>query len=200
MGQGFSDFADIPRGRYGVVMADPPWLFRTWSKKNQTRAPDAHYSCLPFPEIAALPVADLCLPDAVLFMWGTAPMVRQCLDVIDAWGFAFKGRAFSWAKTNPLRANGRASDPSTWFMGLGYGSRSNAEDCWLATRGRPRRIARDVRELIVAPRREHSRKPDEAFDRAGRLFPGPRIELFCRQLRPGWDGFGNQLDCFEEVI
>lgn len=193
---GFSRFEDIPRGRYGVVMADPPWLFRTWSVKNQKRSAMVHYRCMPQTAIEVLPVADLCLPDAALFMWGTAPMVRTCLEVIGAWGFDLKGRAFVWAKVNPLRMRGPAGDDATWFMGLGYGTRSNAEDCWLATRGKPRRVARDVRELIVAPRREHSRKPDEAFARAARLFPGPRLELFSRQPRVGWDGFGDQLEKF----
>ena len=86
---------------------------------------------------------------------------------------------------------------STWHMGMGYSSRANTEDCWLGTTGNPKRLDAGVRELIIAPRREHSRKPDEFFPRAERLFAGPRIELFSREPRPGWDTWGNEARKFE---
>ena len=71
-------------------------------------------------------------------------------------------------------------------------ARANPEPCLLATRGQPRRLAGDVAKLLIAPRREHSRKPDETYPRIERLLPGPYLELFARQSRPGWDGVGDQ--------
>ena len=50
-------------------------------------------------------------------------------------------------------------------VGMGYGTRKNAEDCFLFRVGSPKRLARDVHEIILAPVREHSRKPDEAIER-----------------------------------
>lgn len=82
-------------------------------------------------------------------------------------------------------------------VGLGYTTRKNAEDCLLFRVGKPRRAARDVEEVIIAPLREHSRKPDEAIERIERFCDGPRLELFARQsLRPGWDMWGNEVGKF----
>src|SRR3546814_11954276 len=90
-------------------------------------------------------------------MWCVNPMLPHALEVIDAWGFKFKTVAFTWAKRS---TTGRA-----WHTGLGYWTRQNTEQCLLATRGKPKRIARNVPQLVVAPRREHSRKIGRASGR-----------------------------------
>jgi N6-adenosine-specific RNA methylase IME4 len=77
-------------------------------------------------------------------------------------------------------------------MGTGFSTRKNAEVCWLGHRGRPQRKSKAVRELIVAPRREHSRKPDEIYSRIEALCDGPYLELFARQRWPGWTCFGDE--------
>jgi N6-adenosine-specific RNA methylase IME4 len=78
---------------------------------------------------------------------------------------------------------------------MGYHTRGNPELCLLAARGTGvQRLRRDVRELIIAPRRQHSQKPDEAYERIERLWPGPYLELFARNRRPGWQGMGNEAD------
>jgi N6-adenosine-specific RNA methylase IME4 len=84
-------------------------------------------------------------------------------------------------------------------VGLGYWTRSNSEVCLLATRGKPKRINADVRQGIIAPRREHSRKPDCVHERIERLVAGPYLELFARQRRPGWDCWGNEVDKFRPL-
>lgn len=81
-------------------------------------------------------------------------------------------------------------------MLLGYWTRSNSEVCLLATRGKPKRSNADVRQAIIAPRREHSRKPDGIHERIERLVAGPYLELFARQRRPGWDCWGNEVEKF----
>jgi len=136
--------------------------------------------------IKALPVGDLAAKDCALFLWATDPMLPQALEVISSWGFQFKTVAFTWAKTN-AKSEG-------FFTGMGYWTRSNPEQCLFATRGRPKRKAKDVRQLIVSPRREHSRKPDEVRDRIQRLLDGPYIELFARYHAPGWEAWGNQVN------
>ena len=82
-------------------------------------------------------------------------------------------------------------------MGTGFTTRKNTEDCLLGRRGRPPIKARDVRELIVSPRRKHSQKPDEQYERIERLVDGPYLEIFARQRRPGWTAWGDELDKFE---
>ena len=94
-----------------------------------------------------------------------------------------------WVKQN------KASEG--FFTGLGYWTRANPEQCLLATRGKPGRLAKDVRRLVVAPRREHSRKPDQIRELIERLVQGPYLELFARETKPGWDCWGNQVGIFD---
>ena len=175
--------------RYGVIYADPAWHFRNYSARGEGRNATSHYDC-PGPEqLAALPVADWAAEDCALFLWAVDPLLDQAFKLLQAWGFAYKTVAFYWVKTNKI-------DTGSFFTGLGYWTRANPEQCLLATRGKPRRLAADVQRLLFAPRREHSRKPDESFDRIERLVAGPYLELFARRPRPGWDAWGNETALF----
>ena len=137
-------------------------------------------------ELCALPVAELAAKDSALFMWATFPQLPEALRLIRAWGFTYKSVAFVWLKKN------RKAD--SWFYGLGFWTRANAEICLLATRGHPKRAARDVKQVILSHVEEHSKKPDEARRRIEALMGDvPRIELFARQATPGWDVWGNEV-------
>lgn len=81
-------------------------------------------------------------------------------------------------------------------MGTGYWTRANPEQCLLFTRGSPKRLSASIEKLIVSPRREHSRKPDEIYERIEKLVGGPYLELFSRQERAGWKTWGNQVGKF----
>jgi N6-adenosine-specific RNA methylase IME4 len=118
-------------------------------------------------------------------------MLPDALRLIKAWGFEFKTVGFYWVKLNAA-----AKDSSDYFTGLGYWTRANPEQCLLATRGRPRRRATNVRRLIVDKRREHSRKPDCVRERIERLVFGPYLEIFARETKPGWDCWGDQSTLF----
>jgi N6-adenosine-specific RNA methylase IME4 len=147
-------------------------------------------------EISALPVASVAANDCVLLCWVTWPMLLDCIKVIEEWGFAYKTCGFAWIKADNTQADFFQPELKT-EMKLGYWTRSNSEVCLLATRGKPKRMNADVRQAIVAPTREHSRKPDGIHERIERLVAGPYLELFARQRRPGWDVWGNQTDKFE---
>lgn len=184
-------FTELPKKAFRVILADPPWMFMTHSAKGKDRSAEEHYDCMTLPEIKGLPVADLALDDAVLLMWVTDPMLNVGLDVIKAWGFTYKTVGFYWAKTN--------KDGSP-FTGMGYWTRANPEQCLLATRGHPKRAAKNVQRLITSRRREHSRKPDELYPRIDALMGAdePKVELFAREPRPGWWSWGFEVDHFED--
>lgn len=179
-------FAGLQRNHYAAILCDPPWGFVTWSDKGRDRSADNHYKTLRSDALAELPVAQLAADDCVLFVWAVWPLLHDCLNVIEAWGFRYKTCAFAWMKA--VGAN-----PS---MGLGYWTRASSEVCLLATKGKPKRLNADVRQGIIEPRREHSRKPDCVHDRIERLVSGPYLELFARARRPGWDVWGNEVDKF----
>ena len=171
--------------RAAAILADPPWKFISRSERGEGRSANQHYRTDALDLIKALPVAQLAAPDAVLFMWMVDWCPQAALDVIEAWGFAHKTTAFTWAKQN--------EGGEGWHMGQGYWTRANPEACWLATRGSPKRLYADVRQLIVAPVMEHSRKPDEAYDRIERLVQGPYLEIYARRERKGWMSWGDEL-------
>ncbi|BCX17355.1 MAG: DNA methyltransferase [Geminicoccaceae bacterium] len=175
--------------RYGVIYADPPWTFSTYSVKGKGRSPEAHYDCMSLEDLKKLPVGDWAAPDSVLLLWATDPLLDKAFELIRAWGFTYKTVGFYWVKLNK---SGRG-----FFTGLGFWTRANPEPCLLATKGRPKRLASDVAKLVVSPRREHSRKPDEIYERIERLAPGPYLELFARTARPGWDAWGAEVGLFD---
>lgn len=180
---------DLQPFKYGAIAADPPWGFKNYSAKGERKNANQHYRCLPTEEIMAWSVGHLAKPDSALFLWATGPMLPDALRVMEAWGFTYKAMAFVWAK--------RSSRDRAWHFGLGYWTRANAEICLLGTLGRPKRLSAGVPQLIVAPVREHSRKPDEAYKRIERLVAGPYLDLCSREIRPGWDAFGDEVGKFD---
>ena len=173
--------------KYGIIYADPPWHYRVYSKKGAGRSAESYYPTMTIEKIQALPVSELADKDCALFMWITFPLLKESLSVLSAWGFKFKTIAFVWIKQN------RKSDSLFW--GMGYWTRTNAEFCVLATKGKPKRMAKNVHQVIVSHIEEHSKKPDEARRRIVRLMGDlPRIELFARQKSAGWDVWGNEVE------
>jgi N6-adenosine-specific RNA methylase IME4 len=195
-------FDGLKRGHYGAILADPPWHFKVWSGATerkgrshggQAKAPD--YDQMTDEDIAALPVDELAADDCVLFLWICWPMLPRTIPIIEAWGFSYKTCGFLWAKAHARQIE-MFQDHIDGRMGLGYWTRSNSEPCLLATRGKPKRRSVDVKQIIIEPGREHSRKPDCVHERIERLVAGPYLELFARQRRPGWDCWGNEVDKF----
>jgi N6-adenosine-specific RNA methylase IME4 len=189
-------FAPLPcvDGGFRCVAADPPWRFRSNSVARPGRNAARHYACLTPSGIATLPLADVVARDAWLFLWTTGPFIAQGahVGVMKAWGFSPSGVAFVWAKLN-RNAPELFFNRDDFFFGQGLTTRHNAEYCILGRRGNPKRLAADVREIIAAPRRRHSEKPVEAFARIERFCDGPRLELFARQRRAGWQAWGDEI-------
>lgn len=146
-----------------------------------------------------MPVAELAADSAWLFLWVTGPFIPQAFTVIEYWGFQYSGIGFTWAKTNP-RAPALFLDAASFHVGMGFTTRKNTELCLLGRRGAPKRLRCDVRELIIAPRREHSRKPEEFYERVIAFADGPRLELFARQQRDGFTAWGNETTKFNTGI
>ena len=169
--------------KYGVILADPPWLFKTRSPKGEGKSAQRHYACMTTHDICMLPIGDLAADDCALFLWTTWPVIFHAAPVIDSWGFKYSGLAGEWIKRNPMTGK--------YAFGGGYGTRKNVEPCLLARRGAPKIKSRSVRDFIYAPRREHSRKPDEQYERIEAMFDGPYLELFSRTTRAGWDAMGD---------
>jgi len=191
--------------KFRAIYADPPWNFKAWSAKGTGRGAVSHYDTMSFADICSLPVASIADDDCVLFLWAIDPMLPQACELIKTWGFVYKTVAFHWVKLNKKSSLNEEdfTEEGSWtysdcFTGLGYWTRASSEICLLATRGKPIRKAKNIRRLIIAPRREHSRKPDEARNRIESLVDGPYLDMFCRKTKPGWDCWGDEIGLFDQ--
>lgn len=192
---------------YSVVVADPPWHFKPRAIANNDktdRSVARHYSTLSIADLCALPVKELVARDCHLFLWITGPMLAYGLHlpVMKAWGFRPSAVGFTWVKlrrgTKPDQLRLMPTAEADLHVGLGLTTRKNAEFCIMGRRGNARRADRTIREVILSPVREHSRKPDEFKRRVDRYVgPGlPTVELFSREDWPKWDRWGAEAGKF----
>jgi N6-adenosine-specific RNA methylase IME4 len=202
-------FEGLRRRHYAALLVDPPWQFKSYTAlpKNWRdgvtywRSPEVHYNVMDLKAIMALPIREIAAPDSHLFLCATGPCLNQAFMVMEKWGFRYSGVAFVWIKVRrgmrvPLsEIGGRValSLDDFFHVGLGLTTRKNVEFVLLGRRGAARRVGRDVREVIVSPVREHSRKPDEIARRIERYCAGPYLELFARAPRPSWSVWGNEI-------
>ncbi len=185
----FVEFADVPLFRYGCILADPPWRFENYSEKGEVKNPLAHYDCMTVDDIAAMKVGHIASLDCALFLWATAPMLPEALMTMAAWGFQFKS-AGAWIK--------QSKSGDKLAFGTGYIWRSAVEFLLVGVNGAPTWQSKSERNAIEAPIREHSRKPDEIYTKIEAMTDGPRIELFARAERDGWDAWGNEVGRFDD--
>lgn len=181
---------DLPDRRYDVVLADPPWAY--YGQQDKWGAAAKFYATAPDDDIARLPIPDLLSDRGVLFLWATSPRLDLAMACLRGWRLHFRGVAFVWVKARkdggPIGAQGVR--PSIVKPTAEYVLAASR-----VARGRPMKLGHEgVPNVILAPRRAHSQKPDEVSDWIERLYPeASRLELFARAERPGWDAWGNEV-------
>jgi len=205
-----SPFEILPRKYYRVIAIDPPMRFKSrtalqtanWSSRRDV---EKHYRTMSFEQLASLPISELASSDGChVFVWTSGPFLPQTIKLLNAWHFKYSTRVFTWIKLKP------SFDPhqlrltplieSDLRLSLGLTTRAQSEIVLLGRRGNARRISKSVREVILAPVREHSRKPAEFFHRVECYCAGPYLELFARERRSGWDCWGDEVDKFSSMI
>ena len=191
----------MPSKTYNVIYADPPWSYKDKRDKHPRLCggASAHYKTMTIEDIKSLPVSSLAKENCMLFCWVTFPLLKEGIEVIEAWGFKYKTLGFSWLKTNKRQNVKQASffptDPDSFF-GIGYYTKSNCEICLIGVKGKPIKESNSVSSALIAPIGRHSEKPDEARRRIVELCGDvPRVELFAREKRDGWDSWGNEVEC-----
>lgn len=188
---------ELPAERFPVISLDPPWHFATrGAPAAQDRSPQRHYATASIEHLRTLPIRDIAASDAHVFLWITNPLLVEGvhLDLFQAWGVTPSSLAFVWIKlwnnfdTDQLRRTPLLEQDLAF--GMGYTTRQNAECCVLGTIGNAKRARADIRQVIISPRREHSRKPEEYYRRVEHYAPGPRIDMFAGRDRLGWTRWG----------
>lgn len=200
-------------GKFQVLESDCPWSYDVWSDQ-ESRTADAHYPVMTIEDLCDMgpQVRQIADTNCALFHWVTPPLMKEGIQVIEAWGFRHVTTAFDWWKLarTPLDEVGVADARARgfpiieyrgrWyrpFFGLGHYTRGCSEQCLLGIRGSMPVTEKGIGQTIIAPAREHSRKPDERYPLIERLYPDAcKIELFARQQWPGWSVWGNQINKF----
>ena len=171
--------------KYKIIYADPPWSYND-KMSGHSFSLDHEYKTQSKNWISELLRGGALLEkDCVLFLWAVSPLLPEAIEVMNSWGFKYKTVAFVWSKRTK---NGKeVANLGRWTMG-------NVEMCLLGVKGKPKREIKNIRQLVVAERTKHSKKPDEVRKRIVELLGDlPRIELFAREKTPGWDVWGDEV-------
>lgn len=181
---------DFPEGTYDVVLLDPPWSY--YGQQDKMGAAAKFYPTMTDDELMAMPVSNLLHKKSVVFMWATSPRLDFAIDLLRHWGLTYRGVAFTWVKTKqdgtPIGAQGvRPSfvKPTAEFVLVAS----------MTNKGRPQQIADEsIKHIVLAPKQEHSRKPDAVHERINALYPeASKLEMFARREMPGWKVWGNEV-------
>jgi N6-adenosine-specific RNA methylase IME4 len=183
-------FDDLQMFGSDVVVADPPWDFQNYSDAGTLKGADPHYSVMTLDAIKALRVGELARSACLLLLWATECMRPQAHAVMSAWGFEYK-TAIIWRK---VTRNGKPR------IGTGYRARTMHEPVLIGTIGNPKQSAA-FPSIFDGVAREHSRKPDEFYELVIKHTPrADRCDLFSRQTREGFAGWGNERGKFDTMI
>jgi len=186
----------LPYRHFGLIASDCATNFRLRSKKGEGRSPERHYKTMSDDDLRRMDVGAHAADDSHLLYWETGPrlVVGRHIPIMRSWGFEPTAMWAVWIKPT-LGAYGRfvrLNEKNIWKMGLGFTTRQNAEFVILGRRGNPKRLSKSVHQIITAPLREHSQKPDAFFLNAEQYGAGPYLELFGRQQREGWTVRGDE--------
>lgn len=186
-------FPPLPRRKFDIIYADPPWDYdgKLQFDKSSTSSENIDlernifissavfkYPTLKLDQLMRIPIQEIAKDDCLLFMWATGPHLAQAIRLGQAWGFEYRTIAFVWDKM--------VHNPGKYTL-------SNCELCLVFKHGRipMPRGARNLRQLIRRPRKQHSQKPDEVRDAIVEMWPTQgRIELFARKKTKGWSVWG----------
>jgi len=167
--------------KFKTLYADPPWSFD--DKLDPTRT--LEYRTLSREELLKLPVKDIMADDAHLYLWSTSSHLHEALHLMSAWGFTYK-TLIPWIKRTK---NGKL------HFGMGHYFRAAHEPCLFGVRGSLKTATNNTRNVLFATKPDrHSGKPDEMYRLIETNSPGPYLELFSRNKRPGWIMVGDDID------
>ena len=172
-------------GKYQIILADPPWPY---ADKGIRGGVKKHYGTkLSMGDFEMLRIGDLAAENCAMFLWVTGPFMLEGIRLLGKWGFTYKNISFVWVKKN--------TKSDSLFWGTGHYTRANAEYVLFGIKGKMKRESAGVHSIIMSPVGRHSSKPIELYDKIDALFGDvPRLELFARNEKEGWDQTGLEYD------
>ncbi len=187
---------EIPevRGGYRTILIDPPWPYKQKLVGKARGGAEKYYETMSLKDIEALPIFQLGAEHCQLWLWTTVSHTHEAFHILEAWRFRYVSQRV-WVK-------GRVEGSKlVSHFGLGYWIRGQHEILLLAVKGNPRSKLKgpkgatglNIASVILAPRAKHSEKPEQSYQDIERMSEEPRLELFARKGREGWNGWGDEL-------
>lgn len=185
---------DFPNKKFNLIYCDPPWSYHLYrpqySHKRNVLSPlrtaASFYKTMTISEICSIPIHSIAANNCALFLWATSPTLDDAFKVITAWGFKYKTVAFYWNK--------KCRHSTNLKIGMGHYTRPSCEPLLLAMKGTLKVLNHSIRQVVVSPIEQHSKKPAIFRDLIIRLFGDlPKIELFAREKADGWSSWGDEL-------
>lgn len=187
--------------KYDVIEIDPPWWYNSrktgGERNNKTKFGGGamkHYPLMRDKELIEFKntIDNLSNDNCIMFMWATMPRLDFAIQLMSSWGFEYKTVAFTWVKINK---NG------SYRVNPGYYTASNIELVLIGIKGKNNGLFKPaktmINQIIAEEIREHSRKPDEVYNRINLMYPDKKkISIFAREERHGFDVWGNEVDKF----
>ena len=170
---------ELPNKKYKLILADPPWSYdNLHTGRNMNHGVIDKYLTLSVEELKQFPISNISQDDSYLFMWVTSPLLPEGIEVFKSWGYTYKA-AIYWDKDTK--------------GGLGYWLRGCVEICLLGKKGNVPPLRLQYPNIIKQKITKHSQKPNKLYEMIESLNINPKIELFSRNNREGWDSWGNQV-------
>jgi len=177
-------YVPLPEGKYRTIVIDPPWPIEKILREVRPNQLDLDYPTMTIEEIEALPIPELAYEDGChIYLWTTHKYLPRAFQVLDAWGANYEC-LLTWVKNVGMT-------PFSWMY--------STEHCLFARIGNLPLLKLGKRLDFQAKVREHSRKPDKFYNLVREVSPEPRIDMFSREKREGFDQYGNEPDRFKEV-
>lgn len=170
----------LPKGKWNVIYADPPWKYNDIQDTPKLGGAIKHYPTMTIKELCNLDIPSLCVDNAILFIWTTSPILEECFEVINSWGFKYKA-SFIWDKVK---------------HNMGHYNSVRHEFLLLCIKGsfQPEKMKLYDSVVSIEKTNKHSEKPDWFRKMIEELYPtGKKIELFARSKHKGWDAWGNEI-------
>jgi len=178
--------------KFKIILCDPPWTYNDkLTYGNAKKGVHYKYKTLSIKDIKDLPIQNIAAEDCTLFLWGTWPLLKECIATMETWGFEYKTGGFVWVKVTKTK-------PTRAVTALGRYTRGNTEYILIGRRGKfLERHNKNISQLIMTPRGEkNSEKPVLVNTQIDKLYGSQyrKIELFARRCHPGWTATGLEYD------
>ena len=172
---------NLPDGVFQVVYCDPPWQY---SNSGFNSSAEQHYPTMNMDELKAMPVKGMRAENAVMFMWATNPLLKEAIELMEAWGFEYKTN-IAWVKDRQIN--------------LGFYVYGKHELLLIGTNGSMLPIGEKPSSVMTGTNRIHSKKPESTYELIEGMYPQLKyIELFARNTpRKGWVKWGNEVGKYE---